>query len=478
VEIARFSSVVLYSPTVNRQAPRAPIIMRQRSTIMHSLPIQRLGALWRRLSLSIQSPTERNIVCLYIEVVFAGVLAAAGSFNGAYILRLGGSNALVGLLSSLPALVAVFFYLPSARIWERQRRAERWIVGSLALARSGYIAIMLLPFILKSRLPEVTVGILVAVTVPSVFFTTGWSPMLSDVIPARSRATVLAWRSILSSATIAGLTYLMGRLLDRGQFPGNYQWMYAIGVLGGALSIYFISRIRMTHVDTGDEGAAQAPPLGETPTSWRDSLRAAARENSGFKRIIINTFVFDLGNWMIAPLYIILFVRELGASDSWVGLHMTLAHVGVVVGYWVWRHVIHRIGENKGLLLALPLACTYPFMVALVPNLSFILFAGFMINVLNPGVGLSHGIIFLNLLPPKRKYGATALYSMVMNIGAFVAPLLGVAIAERIGILPTLLIGGALRILGAGLFYLFPLAGGRPRFDRPRGIALPRLFGG
>jgi hypothetical protein len=112
------------------------------------------------------------------------------------------------------------------------------------------------------------------------------------------------------------------------------------------------------------------------------------------------------------------------------------------------------------------------------PNLTFILLAGFLINVFNPGVGLSHGIIFLDLLPKGRKYGATAIYSMVMNIGAFIAPLIGVAISGRIGILPTLLIGGSLRILGAALFYISPLTGGRPRMTRPRGVALPRLFGG
>ena len=52
---------------------------------------------------------------------------------------------------------------------------------------------------------------------------------------------------------------------------------------------------------------------------------------------------------------------------------------------------------------------------------------------------------------------------MVMNVGAFACPLLGVALAGKIGILPTLWIGGALRVAGAALFYLFPVKGERPR---------------
>jgi len=418
---------------------------------------------------------ERSIFYLYVEVMFAGILAAAGAFNGAYVLRAGGSKTLVGLLSSLPSLVAVFLFLPSARILEKKAHYGPWVVGSLFLARVGYLLIPLLPFFTTRYVPELTVTILVAMTAPSVFFSTGWSPLLSDVIPPRSRANVLAWRNILSSATIAPLTYLFGRWLDRGTFPHNYQWLYAIGFIAGAISVYFCSRIQITEQTPSARGCAER--LAVKP-SWIEALRTAAQENPRFLRIIINTFLFDLGAWLVGPLYIVLFVRSLGASDSWIGLHTMLAHVGVVVGYWVWRRIIYRIGEAKTLLIALPLASTYAFMVGLVPNLTFILFAGFLINVFNPGVGLSHGVIFLDLLPEGKKHGATALYSVVMHMGAFVAPLVGVAISDRIGIIPTLFIGGTMRFIGALLFYLFPIKGDWGVGRLPRAILLPRMFGG
>lgn len=416
------------------------------------------NSLKRRLAVWPRTVTERNILCLYIEVVLASVLAAASSFDSAYVLRLGGSSRLVGLLASLPALVAIVTYLPSARVLQRKARYGPWVVGSLLLARSGYIVIFLLPFFLRQWLPEATVGVLVAMTAPSVFFSTGWSPLLSDVIPERSRATVLAWRSILSSATVASLTYIAGSLLDRGVFPRNYQWLYAIGFLGGALSVLFVALIRIP-----EESAPTLPMTEARRMTLPASFHALLRENKGLARLILNTLLFNLGAWMLGPLYIIFFVRELGASDSWVGLHTTLAHLGVVVGYWLWRKVARRLGDAKTLLLALPLTVTYPFMVASWPHLTPILVAGFLINVFAPGVNLSHSLIFLELLPKGRKHDATALYSMVMNVGAFACPLLGVALAGKIGILPTLWIGGALRVAGAALFYLFPVKGERPR---------------
>ena len=45
----------------------------------------------------------------------------------------------------------------------------------------------------------------------------------------------------------------------------------------------------------------------------------------------------------------------------------------------------------------------------------------------------------------------------VSNLGAFLMPLLGIALAERLGLGPTLVIGGALCLLGSSLFRWRPL---------------------
>jgi len=418
--------------------------------------IEGLSALARTLFVPPRSRDDRNTYFLYVEIIFASVLSVAGSFNGAFILRAGGSNTLVGLLSSIPALVATFFYIPAARILEKQTRQMPWIVGSLLLSRLGYLIIPLLPFLVPGHVPEVTVGILIAMTIPSVVFSTAWNPMLAEIIPARSRATVLAWRSILSSGAIAPLIYLAGRWLDHGTFPANYQWLYVIGFIAGAYSVYLVSRIRMK------PAVAQGAPAkeeGNQPAKghWLQTLKATMSENRGFTRIVVNTLVFDLGAWMVGPLYIILFVRQLGATDGWLGLRGSIAYVGVILGYWLWRRIVRRIGEGRSLLIALPVYSAYAIMVALVPNLTFILFADFLVNAIGPGVDLSHSMMFLEMLPEGKKHSFTAVYSTIMNIGAFICPLIGVAIANRIGVVPALLIGGVLRCAGAGLFYLFPI---------------------
>jgi Na+/melibiose symporter-like transporter len=342
-------------------------------------------------------------------------------------------------------------YLPSARILERKTRMMPYLLGSLTLARFGYVAIAMLPFVLNHFLPEVTAAILVVMTAFSAFFSTAWSPMFGDIIPVRSRSTVISWRAILSSLTIAPLVFLAGRWLVSMRFPLNYQLLYVFGCIGGAISIFLVSRLHLP------KKSLPTPRLHERKAGVIKENISMVRNNPMFGRIIANTFLLSFGAWMIGPLYIILYVKQLGAPDSWIGLVNTLSYIGVILGYWIWRRIIRRTGEARTLLIALPLVCLFPFMVALVPNLTFVLFAALMINLVSPGVDLSHSVIWYSLLPPDQQYTATALYSALMNIGACIAPLIGVAVANAIGIIPTLLIGGTLRLMGAAMFYLFPL---------------------
>ncbi|MHB9031529.1 MAG: MFS transporter [Anaerolineae bacterium] len=408
-----------------------------------------------------QHTDERNVLLLYVELAFASLLTVAASFNGAYILRLGGSNTLIGLLSSIPALLAAIVYLPSAQILERIPKLRPWLLASLTLARIGYLFMAILPFFLSQFLPEITVAILVAMTAFSAFFATAWNPMFSDIVAVRLRSTVISWRAIISSVTIAPLVFLAGRWLVSMRFPLNYQILYLFGILGGAVSIFLVSRLKLP---------AQQPrhvrPVDQKSGVFHDVF-GMMRSNPMFLRLTVNTFLLSFGAWMIGPLYIILYVKQLGANDGWIGTVTTLSYIGVILGYWIWRRVIRRLGESRTLLVALPLVITFPFMVALIPNLSFILFAALFVNAVSPGVDLSQSVIWFGLLPAGQKYTATALYSALMNVGAFIAPLIGVAVANTIGIIPTLLIGGILRVLGAAMFYLMPI---RPAVEEPNPI--------
>ncbi|MBU2496164.1 MAG: MFS transporter, partial [Candidatus Omnitrophica bacterium] len=149
-------------------------------------------------------------------------------------------------------------------------------------------------------------------------------------------------------------------------------------------------------------------------------------------------------------------IRELGASDAWVGMNTTVANAAVIVGHMLWRRWIRALGNRRALTIAAPLGACYAFLVSLFPNLTAILAWGACVNLIDPGINLSHFNILLKLAPDDHRTSYLAMFSTVMNVGAFILPMLGLALANILGIRTVLLIGGGIRLVGAILFYVHP----------------------
>lgn len=420
----------------------------------------RIGARVRTMRIRLRGPKlqskfEHNVWYLYVEVFWAAMLSAAAAFNATYAVRLGASNTMIGWLSSMPALLAVFLLVPSARLLERKTQRAPWIWGSLFIARLGYGLIAMLPWFITGYRAEATVGLLILISVPSTFFAAGFNPLLADVVPERDRARVFANRNIIAGLTIAVLTFLAGRWLEAAThirwaaFPTNYQVMYIIGFLAAVVSSVYLLKIRVP-----ESKIVERPPRQKVTAA---QLKAMLGQNRSFVRIILNTLLFGFGEWLIAPLYIIFFLRHLNATDGWVGLNSTLANIGVIIGYALWQRLIYKWGDSRTLLVTIPLSASYAFLVSLFPNLTLILVWGVLINIINPGVNLSHFNILLKLCPDERRASYIAFYSTIINMGAFVGPMIGVALSHTLDIRLLLIIGGSIRLLGALMFHIFPI---------------------
>jgi MFS family permease len=180
-------------------------------------------------------------------------------------------------------------------------------------------------------------------------------------------------------------------------------------------------------------------------------------ENPAFVRITRNTLLHGFGVWMAAPLYALYFVRQLEASDAWLGLNGTIAAIGTIAGYSLWRWLIARWGEPVCLKRTIVLIGIYPVLVGLTPSLPVILGYGVLNGLIAPGTNLSHFNLLLSVTPANARPRFTAIYVTIMNIGAFVSPLVSVAIAEYVGLAPMLVVSGLLSIIGSTSFWWSPV---------------------
>ena len=401
--------------------------------------------------------TEENARHLYAEVLWAGVFFAATSFNAAYAVRLGASNRMIGWLSAIPSLLVVLLRIPSARFLETKSNRAQWLWGSLFVYRLGYIAIALLPWLTVTHRAAALIWIVIVTdTIYRSFFFAGFTPLLADLIPKRDRARIFAYRSICFNGSLALFTFIAGQWLDLAPqvywaaFPANYQVLYAIGFVGSLLSVVALLRVKVPP----REPAVPTPRL-KTEKRSIPPVKVLLTEHRDFIQITLNTVIFGLGEWMAAPLYIIFFVRELNASDGWIGLRTTMASIGVTVGYALWRRWMRKLGYGRTLLISHPLAAIYAILVGLFPNLTAILIWGALTNIANAGVFLSRRNVVLDLCPDERREVFWSIHGVAINFGAFVGPLLGVALAEIMPIRWVILLAGGIRLLGAALFHIF-----------------------
>lgn len=403
----------------------------------------------RGLVLPASKVDDRNVRSLYHEVFWSGIANAVAAFNGVFAVRLGASDVLIGVMTSIPPLIVALITLPAGQWLERRTRQLPLILSTILLYRLGFLLIALMPFIVMEGRALAFVGIILLMTIPTPVFGVGFNSLLADVVPERRRATVVGWRNIILVAVTAVVTFLAGRGLDVITFPLNYQGFYLLSFLAALVALFWLSRLEVP------EAPLRKKPDG-TPRSsltW-SGTRELLASHPGYPRIILNTLVYGIGPWMVAPLYTIFYVRTLGASNSWIGLLTTITSLSGIAGYYLWQKGITRWGDRRVLAWTMIICALYPGLAGLSPSLTPILVLGAIYGLIVPGLNLSHFNTLLKVCPADRRPSALALYTMIMNVGAFISPLIAVALADLAGVRTMLGIGTLFWITG-GLLFLF-----------------------
>jgi MFS family permease len=395
---------------------------------------------------------------LCVEIFWATIYASSQSFNGAFAIRLGATNAEVSLLTSVPALTAVLFMLPSGRFLQSRRDRKKWLLSSLLVSRLGTLLFILVPWLRFGAISpgSLFVGLLVLWTIPAHFFNLGFIPFLAQAVRERNRADTFAARNVLAGIVMTVFNILFGMWLARIAFPANYQAMYLFGLAFALLSLYYLARVKVEQIPHVEVPSPAAPFWRSLTRQW-SVFTAALRQVKGFTRILVNTFLHGVGLWTAAPLYLLYYVRELGATEAWLGVFGAVGSFSTIFGYLFWRRVMARWGEPKTLKWTIVLIGLYPLLAGAIPSLSAILLIAGLNGLVSAGVNLSHFNTFLKLVPEKEQHNYTALYLTLLNVGAFVCPLIGVALANRFGFAPVLVGCGLASILGSTSFWWWPV---------------------
>ena len=394
---------------------------------------------------------------LYTEIFFSSLPAAVIAFNGAYVLRLGGSSLDVSLLTALPALAAALLSVPVGAFLQGRANPHRWVLACLGLYWTGFFLLAFVPWVRLPGVPpaSVAVAVLGLFSLPTQIFNVGIYALLQDLTSERNRVHVFAARAIINASMMSGLTLLIGQWLERVDFPRNYQLAYGFSFLGGLVGVGLLTYAsRLPRLRPVPTSAASTAPAARPALIPRDIAR-----HTDFIHITVNTLLHGLAIWLAAPLFTLYFVRQLGAGDAWLGLYATVTSLFTIGGLFFWRWVVKRWRVDRTLRATVWCVGIMPLLVGLVPNLTFMLGMGAFYGFMSAGLTVSHINVVLPTLPEDRRQQFFGLYAALLNIGAFAAPLVAVGVADQIGLGAALAGCGVIGLVGAASHWIWRVPG-------------------
>jgi hypothetical protein len=420
--------------------------------------------------------TEANIRYLYLEILFAAFLGAITTFNSLFAVRLGASAALIGIMTSAPALIQALTSIPSARYLEGKRDRKTWLLHSLFLMRVSHIGIVLIPFFFPyhppytlpaqpnlthylsavQHVPSVTAYWLTAwillLILPNAFFSNGFNAMLAEIIPERRRAFVFSRRTVIWQLIVTIITMGAGFFLDRSAsiFPLNYQLLYLIGVITAMGSQHYLWKLVV---------AAQTEAV--QPTERQTVTRVPL--SRPMRAFLINVFVYMSGLHLSGPLFILHYVNNLNVSDGLISLNSAAGTLAYVIGLLIWEKIIARRGFVGSIRVATLLTWIFPCTVALTGNFTLVILANILVNLIHPGVDLSMINVVFKMCAAEHRNMIMSYYTVVLSMAAFVLPLVSIPIAEVIGIPAVMLLSALLRLVGGVMFNLNKVQEAQPQ---------------
>ncbi|HET9681761.1 MAG TPA: hypothetical protein VFP19_06960, partial [Candidatus Limnocylindrales bacterium] len=212
------------------------------------------------------TPIQRhNYRAVQADSVFLGIVSASSTFLPVFLLRLGASGTAIGLLTAIPAVVALFLAIPFGRVLQRRRNIVPWysqlrLVAWLSYAVMAAVAALLPP---SSAVPVMLVVWALA-ALPSTAALVAFPIIFAGAAGPAGRFDLLGRRWAIAGATTTISVAVGGQLLDLLPFPTNFEVLFLGITLAG-----FGSFLQSRRIVIPDQVRAPATTAESLPARLR-----------------------------------------------------------------------------------------------------------------------------------------------------------------------------------------------------------------
>jgi MFS family permease len=360
------------------------------------------------------------------------------------ITMLGATNYQVGLISSLPPLMALIMTIPAAILINRAQAQKRLVAMSVLLARLMFLLIIGIVYLPSPSTHAWLFLVVIAImSLPNTVANVGWQAFISALIEESKRGAFFSDRNRL--LTIVGLisTLLIGIVMkDASSSVTAYQLLFGVAFCFGMLEVYLL----MKH--------EEEPVKTDGLSVKKKNMDWSIFKYKNYVSFLIAALFFNFTWQMAWGIFNIYHVRYVGVTIFWVSMFAVGSMLAQFLSFPLWKKWAEKRSNTLVFVWAAVGMATTPFLTVLSTNLYYIALVQTSSGFFLAGIVLLLFNLLLEQSPNHVRTYCITTYNVLLSIVAFVAPQIGIWLLEQLGVEVAMYINSTLRLLSAGLFLI------------------------
>lgn len=386
--------------------------------------------------------THNEKISIYHGMVSTIAINLAGNFYPIFAISiLGATNYQVGLISSLPPLIALLMTIPAAILLNRLETQKKTVAMAVLWARLLFLLLIGVVYISSPYQAWIFLIIIAVMNVPATISNIGWQTLISGMIKDERRGAFFSDRNRLLA--IAGMisTLVIGIIMkNQTSNAAAYQWLFFAALLIGLLEVFFL----MKHKET----------VLAVSSTKKSSMDWSIFKDHGYKWFLIAALCFNFTWQMSWGIFNIYHVRIAEATILWISIFSVACQLVQIFSFPLWKKWAERKSNTLMLVWAALGMALVPFLTILSTNLFYLTcvqaLSGFFIS----GVVLLLFNLLLEQSPADTRTYCITTYNVLLSFVAFIAPQIGILLLEGLGIQTSMELNSIMRIGSAFVFLL------------------------
>jgi MFS family permease len=386
--------------------------------------------------------THNEKISIYHGMVSTIAINLAGNFYPIFAISiLGATNYQVGLISSLPPLIALLMTIPAAILLNRLETQKKTVAMAVMWARLLFLLLIGVVYISSPYQAWAFLIIIALMNVPATISNIGWQTLISSMINDERRGAFFSDRNRL--LTIAGMisTLVIGIIMkNQTSNVTAYQWLFFAAFLFGLLEVFFL----MKHKET----------VQSVMNTKKSSMDWSIFKDYGYKWFLIAALCFNFTWQMSWGIFNIYHVRIAEATILWISIFSVACQLVQIFTFPMWKKWAEEKSNTLMLVWAALGMALVPFLTILSTNLFYLTcvqaLSGFFIS----GVVLLLFNLLLEQSPAETRTYCITTYNVLLSFVAFIAPQIGILLLEGLGLQTSMELNSIMRIGSAFVFLL------------------------